>query len=818
MKMKSFYKLGYIIVFSILLSFINILVVETAGAVIVRVNAGGGNYTDGNGDLWSADYGYNTGNTFSTTDPISGTTDDVLYQTERWDSSTSPELMYSFSVPNGDYVVNLYFAEIYSGTAGVGLRVFDVNIEGQSVQNDLDIYSEVGFETALMKSYNVTVADGVLNIQLLHQTENPKICAIEIISQGNDIDPPSVPTGLSGNPVSSSQVDLTWNASTDPPGGSGLAGYKVYRNGSPIGSTTLTSYSDTDLNPDTTYAYTVSAYDNATNESSQSTPPVDVTTLSSGTTAGEVILRLNAGGGNYTDGNGNLWSADYGYNTGNTFSTTDSISGTTDDVLYQTERWDSSSSPELMYSFPVANGDYIVNLYFAEIYSGTAGVGLRVFDVNIEGQLVQNNLDIYSEVGFETALKKSYNVTVSDGEINIQLLHQTENPKICAIEIIDAAKISFVDEFASNTTGDYTATPQGGFLWDSDTQRAEVTTGTGSGLTFSRNLPELSSGVFHIEFVPTVSYSTYGTFALRLKQDANNFYEIYNTSGNGPGYIRKVVSGADVNSQSLINEYQLDPVFYNYIFINFSPSYTKIIAFGNIYIIDNDTSTIMVNSFEIELFQQDGFFDNIEYTNRPFDVHAAHGDSITRGSQDDILADGMGYPPILSVSLADTKGYGHFFVNKGVSGDTSADGLSRLPSILLENPRARYFTIQFGTNDAWAPIPSGLGSQPGEMPGSFKDNMQQMITMIRNAGKIPYLAKIPVAYTPYTYINTTIQIYNQVIDELVFENNIGVIPPDFYLFFSNNPGQISSDGLHPNGNGYISMAQLWFNALLSLLP
>jgi len=116
MKMKSFYKLGYIIVFSILLSFINILVVETAGAVIVRVNAGGGNYTDGNGDLWSADYGYNTGNTFSTTDPISGTTDDVLYQTERWDSSTSPELMYSFSVPNGDYVVNLYFAEIYSGT------------------------------------------------------------------------------------------------------------------------------------------------------------------------------------------------------------------------------------------------------------------------------------------------------------------------------------------------------------------------------------------------------------------------------------------------------------------------------------------------------------------------------------------------------------------------------------------------------------------------------------------------------------------------------------------------------------------------------
>ena len=91
-----------------------------------------------------------------------------------------------------------------------------------------------------------------------------------------------------------------------------------------------------------------------------------------------------------------------------------------------------------MYSFPVTNGNYIVNLYFAEIYF--TSVGKRVFDINIEGQLVQNDLDIFGEVGYETALKKSYKVTVADGVLNIQFIHQIENPKISAIEIIDPIK------------------------------------------------------------------------------------------------------------------------------------------------------------------------------------------------------------------------------------------------------------------------------------------------------------------------------------------------------------------------------------------
>ena len=106
---------------------------ESAGSTVLRINAGGGDYVDGGGNLWSADFGYNTGIEASTTDPISATTDDPLYKSERWDSSARPELQYSFDVPNGNYTVNLHFADFAAGTNGVGLRIFDVAIEGELV-------------------------------------------------------------------------------------------------------------------------------------------------------------------------------------------------------------------------------------------------------------------------------------------------------------------------------------------------------------------------------------------------------------------------------------------------------------------------------------------------------------------------------------------------------------------------------------------------------------------------------------------------------------------------------------------------------------
>ncbi|TAJ98233.1 MAG: hypothetical protein EPO39_18740 [Candidatus Manganitrophaceae bacterium] len=78
---------------------------------------------------------------------------------------------------------------------------------------------------------------------------------------------PSVPEGLTATASSSSQVSLTWTVSTD---NRGVAGYRVYRNGKPAGTTVSPSYSDTGLTASTSYSYSVSAYDAAGNESAQS--------------------------------------------------------------------------------------------------------------------------------------------------------------------------------------------------------------------------------------------------------------------------------------------------------------------------------------------------------------------------------------------------------------------------------------------------------------------------------------------------------------------------------------------------------------------
>lgn len=78
---------------------------------------------------------------------------------------------------------------------------------------------------------------------------------------------PSQPGSLSATAMSSSQIDLSWNASTD---NVGVTGYKIFRGGILIATSPTTAYSHTGLTPSTNYSYTVSAYDAAGNNSPQS--------------------------------------------------------------------------------------------------------------------------------------------------------------------------------------------------------------------------------------------------------------------------------------------------------------------------------------------------------------------------------------------------------------------------------------------------------------------------------------------------------------------------------------------------------------------
>ena len=85
---------------------------------------------------------------------------------------------------------------------------------------------------------------------------------------------PAIPTGLAVTSTGSASLGLQWQASTDNAGGSGLAGYDVYRNGVLVGGTASLAYTDSALLPGTSYTYAVRARDNAGNVSAQSAPVV----------------------------------------------------------------------------------------------------------------------------------------------------------------------------------------------------------------------------------------------------------------------------------------------------------------------------------------------------------------------------------------------------------------------------------------------------------------------------------------------------------------------------------------------------------------
>lgn len=95
-----------------------------------------------------------------------------------------------------------------------------------------------------------------------------------------DTTAPIVPAGLRAATASPTQINLSWSASSDS-GGSGLAGYNVYRNGIKLNSTLLSAatktYGDSKVSARTTYSYRIEAVDGAGNKSVQSNP-VSVTT------------------------------------------------------------------------------------------------------------------------------------------------------------------------------------------------------------------------------------------------------------------------------------------------------------------------------------------------------------------------------------------------------------------------------------------------------------------------------------------------------------------------------------------------------------
>lgn len=130
----------------------------------LKINVGGDAYGDWLADQnWTpeGDYGQLGGTPGSFYgQAISGTTDDLVYQTEQ-----RGIVKYQVRLSAGAYDVTLMLAENYFSAADC--RLMDINVEGEYVVRDLDLFAEVGSHTAfLLEVPNVRINDGILDIHL----------------------------------------------------------------------------------------------------------------------------------------------------------------------------------------------------------------------------------------------------------------------------------------------------------------------------------------------------------------------------------------------------------------------------------------------------------------------------------------------------------------------------------------------------------------------------------------------------------------------------------------------------------------------------
>jgi endo-1,4-beta-D-glucanase Y len=360
----------------------------------IRVNAGGaaqGGY--------SADKAYAAGSwgyvpafagaVGTSAGPVTGDPNPGLYLDERYDSSGTGEVRYSFTLPNGPATVTLSWAETYFSSAGQ--RQMDVFIGGTQVENNLDIYAAAGGKNkALIKSYATTVSGGVLTIRFVTVMANATIHAIEVTS-GALCSPTVSPTRtpvVSATPTPTRTPSFTASPS-----------FTI----SPTGTQTATPYPTPDA-----CAWT---------------------------------QRVNCGGTAFTGAGGLVWAADKAYSAGSygyvsyaagaAGTSAGPIAGTTDDALFMAERY---GNP-VRYRFDLPNGLYQVRVRLAETYFSSAGQ--RNESLTANGTTILNAVDLFTWAGgLNVARDQTFYVTVAGGNLQIEAFSSNNNGTLQAIEVL----------------------------------------------------------------------------------------------------------------------------------------------------------------------------------------------------------------------------------------------------------------------------------------------------------------------------------------------------------------------------------------------
>jgi lysophospholipase L1-like esterase len=186
-------------------------------------------------------------------------------------------------------------------------------------------------------------------------------------------------------------------------------------------------------------------------------------------------------------------------------------------------------------------------------------------------------------------------------------------------------------------------------------------------------------------------------------------------------------------------------------------------------------------------------------------VYVAFGDSITEGIGDDPTRSEQGYPPRLE-ALLQAAGNSAVVHNRGIEGETTAEGISRINSVLTATP-ADVLLLMEGTND---------------IPLISNETINFNLEEIGRRAALRGTTTVHATLFPRRRDaardgdnNVTGQL-SGLIRELAWRTNRKLADP-FEVFF-NTPGLDTlyyppGDRFHPNAAGYDRMAELFFDIL-----
>ncbi len=173
------------------------------------------------------------------------------------------------------------------------------------------------------------------------------------------------------------------------------------------------------------------------------------------------------------------------------------------------------------------------------------------------------------------------------------------------------------------------------------------------------------------------------------------------------------------------------------------------------------------------------------------------GDSLTAGFGTD---PGQRYPDALQKDL-DAQGYAYHVINAGVSGNTTKDGVARLPSVIALHPAV--VIVAFGGNDGLRGIP-------------IADSRKNLTTIVETLQRAHAKVLLGGITLPPNYGPDYIQQFDQTYATLAKTHHLPLLPFLLQGVYG-VPGSMQADGMHATAQGNQQVARNLLPLLLPLL-